>query len=39
LSQSITHIFFDLGNILVGLRAGEKLRALAQSSGQDLTVL
>lgn len=33
----ITHIFFDLGNILVGLHAGEKLRALAQSSGQDLT--
>jgi putative hydrolase of the HAD superfamily len=37
LSQSITHIFFDLGNILVGLHAGEKLRALAKQSGQDLT--
>ena len=37
MSHPITHIFFDLGNILVGLRAGEKLRALAKSSGQDLT--
>lgn len=37
LSRSITHIFFDLGNILVGLHAGEKLRALAKQSGQDLT--
>jgi len=37
LSHPITHIFFDLGNILVGLRAGEKLRALAKSSGQELT--
>ena len=35
--SSITHIFFDLGNILVGLQAGEKLRTLAQRSGQDLT--
>ena len=33
----ITHIFFDLGNILVGLHAGKKLRALAQQSGQELT--
>jgi len=33
----ITHIFFDLGNILVGLHAGEKLRTLAQQSGQELT--
>lgn len=37
MSRTITHIFFDLGNILVGLHAGEKLRALAQQSGQDLT--
>lgn len=37
MSRSITHIFFDLGNILVGLHAGEKLRALAKQSGQDLT--
>ena len=37
MSHPITHIFFDLGNILVGLRAGKKLRALAESSGQDLT--
>lgn len=37
MSQSITHIFFDLGNILVGLHAGEKLRALAHRAGQDLT--
>lgn len=37
MSQAITHIFFDLGNILVGLHAGEKLRALAKQSGQDLT--
>lgn len=36
-SQTITHIFFDLGNILVGLHAGEKLRALARRSGQGLT--
>ncbi len=38
MSQPITHIFFDLGNILVGLRAGQKLRELAKKSGQDLTV-
>lgn len=37
MSAPITHIFFDLGNILVGLRAGEKLRTLAKKSGQDLT--
>ena len=29
----VTHIFFDLGNILVGLRSGEKLKTLAASSG------
>jgi putative hydrolase of the HAD superfamily len=34
MSQQITHIFFDLGNVLVGLRSGEKLKALAQRSGQ-----
>ena len=33
-SLPVRHIFFDLGNILVGLRSGEKLRALAKSSGQ-----
>ena len=32
--RPITHIFFDLGNVLVGLRSGEKLKALAQRSGQ-----
>lgn len=32
----ITHIFFDLGNIFVGLRSGNKLRALAQRSGQSV---
>ena len=37
MNHPITHIFFDVGNILVGLRAGEKLRALAEFSGQDLT--
>jgi len=36
MNQCITHIFFDLGNILVGLHAGKKLRALAKKSGQDL---
>ena len=36
MNQPITHIFFDLGNILVGLHAGEKLQALAKQSGQDL---
>lgn len=34
----ITHIFFDLGNIFVGLRSGEKLRALATRSGQSIEV-
>ena len=37
-SFPITHIFFDLGNILVGLRSGEKLRALAARSGQTIEV-
>jgi len=32
----ITHIFFDLGNILVGLHAGDKLRALARQAGEGL---
>jgi len=34
MSPRITHLFFDLGNVLVGLRSGEKLKALAQRSGQ-----
>jgi putative hydrolase of the HAD superfamily len=34
MSRRITHLFFDLGNVLVGLRSGEKLKALAQRSGQ-----
>jgi glucose-1-phosphatase len=34
MSRRITHLFFDLGNILVGLRSGEKLKALATLSGQ-----
>ena len=34
--RPITHIFFDLGNVLVGLRSGEKLKALAQRSGQSV---
>ena len=38
MKSAITHIFFDLGNILVGLHAGEKLRALARKSGQELEV-
>ena len=37
-SLPITHIFFDLGNILVGLRSGDKLRALARRSGLTLEV-
>ena len=37
MNPGLTHIFFDLGNILVGLHAGEKLRALAKRSGQGLT--
>lgn len=32
-SLPVTHIFFDLGNILVGLRSGAKLKALAIRSG------
>jgi putative hydrolase of the HAD superfamily len=36
MSQQITHIFFDLGNVLVGLRSGEKLKALARRSGQNV---
>jgi HAD superfamily hydrolase (TIGR01509 family) len=36
--RPITHIFFDLGNVLVGLRSGEKLKALAQRSGQSVEV-
>ena len=36
MSRQITHIFFDLGNVLVGLRSGEKLKALARRSGQNV---
>jgi putative hydrolase of the HAD superfamily len=36
MSRRITHLFFDLGNVLVGLRSGEKLKALAQSTGQSV---
>ena len=38
MNRIVTHVFLDLGNILVGLHAGEKLRALARKAGQDLTV-
>jgi putative hydrolase of the HAD superfamily len=38
MSQRITHLFFDLGNILVGLRSGEKLKALANRSGEPIEV-
>ena len=34
--RPITHIFFDLGNVLVGLRSGEKLKALAQRQGESV---
>ena len=36
MSPRITHLFFDLGNVLVGLRSGEKLKALAQGTGQSV---
>ena len=36
MTPPITHIFFDLGNILVGLRSGEKLKALALRAGQSV---
>jgi putative hydrolase of the HAD superfamily len=36
MSRQITHLFFDLGNVLVGLRSGEKLKALARRSGQNV---
>jgi len=36
MSPRITHIFFDLGNVLVGLRSGEKLKALARRSDQSV---
>jgi HAD superfamily hydrolase (TIGR01509 family) len=36
--RPITHIFFDLGNVLVGLRSGEKLKALAQRKGESVEV-
>ena len=34
--RPITHIFFDLGNVLVGLRSGQKLKALAQRKGESV---
>ena len=34
--RQITHIFFDLGNVLVGLRSGEKLKALARRKGESV---
>jgi putative hydrolase of the HAD superfamily len=34
--RPITHIFFDLGNVLVGLRSGKKLKALAQRKGESV---
>ena len=36
MTRPITHIFFDLGNVLVGLRSGEKLKALAQRKGESV---
>jgi len=33
-SLPVTHIFFDLGNVLVGLRSGAKLKSLATRVGQ-----
>ena len=36
MSRQVTHLFFDLGNVLVGLRSGEKLKALARRSGQNV---
>jgi HAD superfamily hydrolase (TIGR01509 family) len=38
MSRRITHLFFDLGNVLVGLRSGEKLKALARQAGQSVDV-
>ncbi|MCX6934730.1 MAG: HAD family phosphatase [Verrucomicrobia bacterium] len=35
MNPPITHLFFDLGNVLVGLRSGEKIKALAAKAGQD----
>ena len=36
MSRQITHLFFDLGNVLVGLRSGEKLKALARQTGESV---
>jgi putative hydrolase of the HAD superfamily len=36
MSRQITHLFFDLGNVLVGLRSGKKLKALAERTGQSV---
>jgi len=35
-SLPVTHIFFDLGNVLVELRSGTKLQGLAKRSGHTL---
>ncbi|HBZ85512.1 MAG TPA: hypothetical protein DEO44_07245, partial [Verrucomicrobia subdivision 6 bacterium] len=34
--RPITHLFFDLGNVLVGLRSGEKLKSLARRKGESV---
>ena len=36
MSRQVTHLFFDLGNVMVGLRSGEKLKALARRTGQSV---
>ena len=36
MTRPITHIFFDLGNVLVGLRSGEKLKSLARRKGESV---
>jgi glucose-1-phosphatase len=36
MTRPITHLFFDLGNVLVGLRSGVKLKALAQRKGESV---
>jgi len=36
MASPITHIFFDIGNVLVGLRSGKKLEALAHRSNKSV---
>ena len=36
MTRPITHLFFDLGNVLVGLRSGEKLKSLARRKGESV---